>query len=161
MLMWRYLCGRGEEAEGVVSVPRLRVSRPVGGRQGAPADHARDRAEGGRDSERRSGWAPAARPQRQAQQVDPMTPFLFLIVAQDLSGLVNQTTRRNLFSRIKVGDKNVKVNLLQFADDTLFFCESSMSYEAESSQKRDNNEWYILSSMREGGRVNLTHPHYV
>jgi len=49
-----------------------------------------------------------------------MAPFLFLIVAQGLAGLVRQATRKNLFSGIKVGDKNVEVNLLQFVDDTLF-----------------------------------------
>jgi len=31
-----------------------------------------------------------------------------------------------LFSRIKVGNKNVDVNLLQFVDDTLFICKSSV-----------------------------------
>jgi len=53
-----------------------------------------------------------------------MIPFLFLIVAQGLAGLVKQATRKNLFSGIKVGDKKVDVNLLQFADDTLFVYES-------------------------------------
>ena len=66
------------------------------------------------------------KPSRGLRQGDPMAPFLFLIVAQGLSGLVNQATKRNLFSGIKIGDKNVEVNLLQFADDTLFVCESSM-----------------------------------
>ena len=55
-----------------------------------------------------------------------MAPFLFLIVAQGLAGLVKQATRKNLFSRIKVGRKKVEVNLLQFADDTLFVCESKV-----------------------------------
>jgi len=49
-----------------------------------------------------------------------------LIVAQGLSGLVKQATRKNLFSGINVGDKKVDVNLLQFADDTLFVCESNV-----------------------------------
>jgi len=49
-----------------------------------------------------------------------MAPFLFLIVAQGLSGLVKQATRKNLLSGIKIGDKKVEVDLLQFADDTLF-----------------------------------------
>ncbi|XP_068485032.1 uncharacterized protein [Phaseolus vulgaris] len=55
-----------------------------------------------------------------------MAPFLFLIVAQGLVGLVKQVTRKNLFSGLKVGDKKVEVNLLQFADDTLFICESNV-----------------------------------
>ncbi|XP_068461619.1 uncharacterized protein [Phaseolus vulgaris] len=66
------------------------------------------------------------KPTRGLRQGDPMTPFLFLIVAQGLAGLVNQATRKNLLSGIKVGDKKVEVNLLQFADDTLFVCEPNM-----------------------------------
>jgi len=55
-----------------------------------------------------------------------MAPFLFLIVVQGLARLVKQATRKNLFSEIKVGDKNVDVNLLQFAYDTLFVYESNV-----------------------------------
>jgi len=55
-----------------------------------------------------------------------MTPFLFLIVAQGLAGLVKEATRKNLLSGIKVGGKKVDVNLLQFADDSLFVCESKV-----------------------------------
>lgn len=66
------------------------------------------------------------KPSRGIRQGDPMAPFLFLIVAQGLVGLVKQATRKNLFSETKVGDKKVDVNLLQFADDTLFVCESKV-----------------------------------
>jgi len=55
-----------------------------------------------------------------------MASFLFLIVAQGLAGLVKQATRKHLFSGIKVGDKKVDVNLLQFVDDTLFLYESNV-----------------------------------
>jgi len=66
------------------------------------------------------------KPTRGLRQGDPMAPFLFLIVAQGLAGLVKQATRKNLLSGIKVWDKKVEVNLLQFADDTLFVCESNV-----------------------------------
>jgi len=33
---------------------------------------------------------------------------------------------RKLFSRLKVGDNNVEVKLLQFMDDTLFLCDSNI-----------------------------------
>jgi len=66
------------------------------------------------------------KPSRGLRQGDSMTPFLFLIVAQVLTGLVKQATRKNLFSGIKVEDKKVEVNLLQFVDDTLFVCESKV-----------------------------------
>jgi len=63
---------------------------------------------------------------RGLRQGDPMAPFLFLIVAQGLAGLVKQATRKKLLSGIKVGGKEVEINLLQFADDTLFVCESKV-----------------------------------
>jgi len=66
------------------------------------------------------------KPSRGLRQGDPMAPFLFLIVAQGLAGLVKQATTKNLYSGIKVGEKKVEVNLLQFADDTLFVCESKV-----------------------------------
>jgi len=66
------------------------------------------------------------KPSRGLRQGDLMAPFLFLIVAQGLAGLVKQVTRKNLFSGLKIGDKKVEVNLLQFADDTLFVCESNV-----------------------------------
>ena len=66
------------------------------------------------------------KPSRGLRQGDPMAPFLFLIVAQGLAGLVKEATRKNLLSGIKVGGKKVDVYLLQFADDTLFVCESKV-----------------------------------
>jgi len=66
------------------------------------------------------------KPTRGLRQGDPMAPFLFLIVAQGLARLVNQATRKNFLSGIKVGDKKVEVNLLQFAADTLFVCEPNV-----------------------------------
>jgi len=66
------------------------------------------------------------KPSRGLRQGDPMTPFLFLIVAQGLAGLVNEAIRKNLLSGIKVGGKKVDVNLLQFDDNTLFVCESKV-----------------------------------
>jgi len=66
------------------------------------------------------------KPSRGLRQGDPIAPFLFLVVAQGLAGLVKQATRKKLFTGLKVGHKKVDVNLLQFADDTLFVCESNI-----------------------------------
>jgi len=67
------------------------------------------------------------RPTRGLRQGDPLAPFLFIIVAEGLAGLVRQALKTNLLSGVKIGSKEVEVSFLQFADDTLFFCEESWS----------------------------------
>jgi len=54
-----------------------------------------------------------------------MAPFLFIVVAEGLARLVGQAMKANLLFGVKVGNKEVEVSFLQFADDTLFFCEDS------------------------------------
>jgi len=61
------------------------------------------------------------RPKRGLRQGDPLAPFLFIIVAEGLSGLVWEAKKANLFSGVEVGRERVQVDLLQFADDTIFF----------------------------------------
>jgi len=47
------------------------------------------------------------------------------MVVEGLTGLVRKATKANLLSRVKIGSKEVDVSFLQFADNTLFFCEES------------------------------------
>ena len=63
------------------------------------------------------------RPRRGLRQGDPLAPFLFLIVAEGLVGLVRESSRTGVLSGVGVGYNSVDVKLLQFADDTLFFCQ--------------------------------------
>ena len=65
------------------------------------------------------------KPSRGLRQGDPMAPFLFLIVAEGLAGLVRSALRENLLRGVKVGRAEVECCMLQFADDTLFMCEDS------------------------------------
>ena len=44
---------------------------------------------------------------------------MFIIVAEGLAGLVREASRIGILEGVKVGNKSVEVNLLQFADDTL------------------------------------------
>ena len=62
---------------------------------------------------------------RELRQVDPLAPFLFLIVAEGLIGLVREAKRACQFIGVGVGIQRVQVDLLQFADNTLFFCKPS------------------------------------
>ena len=65
------------------------------------------------------------KPHRGLRQGDPMAPFLFLVVAEGLAGLVRQALRTDVLRGLKVGRNSVECCLLQFADDTLFMCEDS------------------------------------
>lgn len=49
--------------------------------------------------------------------------FLLLTVTHGLFGMVNQVTRIQTYTVIELRNNKIKVNLLQFADDTLFLCE--------------------------------------
>jgi len=53
---------------------------------------------------------------------DPLTPFLFLVVSKSLVGTVRQAENKNMLHGVKVGQKEININMLQFAYDTLFIC---------------------------------------
>jgi len=57
------------------------------------------------------------RPSRGLRQGDPLAPFLFLIVAEGLAGLVRETSRIGILKGVRMGQIGVEVNLLQFIDD--------------------------------------------
>ena len=66
------------------------------------------------------------KPQRGLRQGDPLAPFLFNLVAEGLSGMMREAVSKNLYHSFLVGKNKVPVNMLQFADDTIFFGEPSM-----------------------------------
>ncbi|GKV34792.1 hypothetical protein SLEP1_g43134 [Rubroshorea leprosula] len=53
------------------------------------------------------------------RQGDPLSPFLFLIVAEGLNGLVRRAEAEGMLHGIAVGNKGLIVSLLQFANDTV------------------------------------------
>jgi len=62
---------------------------------------------------------------RGLRQGDPLTHFLFIIVAEGLVGLVRKAVKAKMLSGVKVGRNAVELCMLQFADDTLSLCEDS------------------------------------
>ncbi|XP_057426328.1 uncharacterized protein LOC130719736 [Lotus japonicus] len=58
------------------------------------------------------------------RQGDPLSPLLFNICANGLSCLLNQVLGEELFSGVRIGPE-LAINHLQFADDTLLFCENN------------------------------------
>ena len=65
-------------------------------------------------------------PLKGLRQGDHLASFLFLIAAEGLAGVVRQAEEKMLVESIEVGKKRVKVSMLQYADDTLFFCKASI-----------------------------------
>ncbi|GKU90517.1 hypothetical protein SLEP1_g4505 [Rubroshorea leprosula] len=59
------------------------------------------------------------------RQGDPLSPFLFLIVAEGLNGLMAVAIDKELYKGVEVGNEAVTVTHLQFADGTIFFGEAS------------------------------------
>ncbi|KAJ9557691.1 hypothetical protein OSB04_012305 [Centaurea solstitialis] len=62
------------------------------------------------------------------RQGDPLAPFLFLVVAEGLHVLVEEAKEKGLLKGLKVGEKEVILSHLQYADDAIFFGE----WEAEN-----------------------------
>jgi len=65
------------------------------------------------------------KPKRALRQGDSLVPFLFLIVAEGLIGMVREAKRARMFNGFEVGLPRVQVDVLQFADDTIVFCTPS------------------------------------
>ncbi|KAL8503040.1 hypothetical protein ACS0TY_021965 [Phlomoides rotata] len=55
---------------------------------------------------------------------DPLSPFLFLVVANCLNLMMKEAVEKDRFSPCLVGSKKVEVSILQYADDTIFFGEA-------------------------------------
>jgi hypothetical protein len=70
------------------------------------------------------------------RQGDPLSPFLFLIVAEGLTGLMSKAVESSLFHGYKVSN-NISFHTLQFADDTILVGEGNWS-----------NLWTIKTVMR-------------
>ena len=63
-------------------------------------------------------------PQRGLRQGDPLSSFLFNIVAEGLNILFDRAKEIGLIKGVVIGNHVVNVMHLQFADDTILFCEA-------------------------------------
>ena len=66
--------------------------------------------------------------QRGLRQGDPLSPFLFVIMAEVLNKMMQSATTMGLLKGLTVGKDNIQLSQLQFADDTLVFCEAKKKY---------------------------------
>ena len=67
------------------------------------------------------------KPQRGLRQGDPLAPLLFDLVAEGLTYLMREAVSKQCFTSFLVGSNKVPADVLQYADDTIFFGEASMA----------------------------------
>ncbi|XP_056848921.1 uncharacterized protein LOC130499048 [Raphanus sativus] len=64
-------------------------------------------------------------PSRGLRQGDPLSPYLFILCTEVLSGLCNKAQENGTLPGVKVGRHCPPINHLLFADDTMFFGKSN------------------------------------
>lgn len=67
------------------------------------------------------------RTERGLRQGDPLSPFLFLIVAEALQVVTIEACSKGFFLGLSLSNEGYNISLLQYADDALFFGEWSLS----------------------------------
>jgi hypothetical protein len=60
------------------------------------------------------------------KQGDPLAPFLFLLVAEGLGGLLRKAVELDCFKGFWVGRRGDVISHLQYADDTLCIGEATL-----------------------------------
>ena len=66
--------------------------------------------------------------ERGLRQGDPLSPFLFVLMGEVLNRMMQRAASLNLFKGVSVGKDGLHLTHLQFADDTLVFCEAEQEY---------------------------------
>ncbi|KAG7543566.1 Endonuclease/exonuclease/phosphatase [Arabidopsis thaliana x Arabidopsis arenosa] len=61
-------------------------------------------------------------PSRGIRQGDPLSPYIFILCSEVLSGLCLKSQAEGKMVGVRVSRKSPRVNHLLFADDTMFFC---------------------------------------
>ena len=61
------------------------------------------------------------------RQGDPLSPKLFVIVAEALHALMGKANHMHLVSRFAIDNSSRAVTHLQFANDTIIFCDASLN----------------------------------
>ncbi|GKV38927.1 hypothetical protein SLEP1_g46780 [Rubroshorea leprosula] len=84
------------------------------------------------------------------RQGDPLSPFLVLMIAEGLQGLVQRAVKEGMLHGIEIGKKGLSVSLLQFADDTIIMGRADTE---NIRMVKDILKWFELMS---GLRINFS-----
>ncbi|XP_028055715.1 uncharacterized protein LOC114259878 [Camellia sinensis] len=85
-------------------------------------------------------------PVRGLRQGDPLSPFLFNIVAEGLNILLLRAPQRGLIKGVVVRSNDVRITHLQFPDDTILFCEAE--WEEIVAIKKILRRFEVLSELK-------------
>lgn len=66
-------------------------------------------------------------PYRGIRQGEPISPYLFILCGEVLTGLCKEAERNGSLPGVRVARNSPRINHLLFADDTMFFCYSTPS----------------------------------
>ncbi|XP_026437819.1 uncharacterized protein LOC113336038 [Papaver somniferum] len=66
------------------------------------------------------------KPTKDLRQCDSLSPYLFLLVVEILSKLINDAVERGQLSGFQVAENGSIISHLQFTDDTLVFIDASV-----------------------------------
>jgi len=94
-------------------------------------------------------------PSRGLRQVDPLPPYLFLLVAEGLSSLLARAEQEGKITGVPISAGGVRLTHLLFADDSLLFCRANFNewgyllkvlemYESTSGQKLNADKTSIF-----------------
>lgn len=98
-------------------------------------------------------------PERGIRQGDPLSPYIFILCAEVLSGLCTKAQQDGLLTGVRVATQCPRLNHLLFADDTMFFTKSNVQccttvlqilrdYELASEQKINTEKSSIYFSAK-------------